>query len=283
MSTPSSSDARRTFWPRLPRVRGSSASETVTSNPPFSRSLRDPPPSDSSSTVLMSSTSAGRSALRANLSILWSQRTTSTRSPRSSRLTARMREPPGPRQAATGSTPGTALDTATLARMPGWRATARTWTTPRRTSGVSRSMRPASTAGAIRDRMTGGSSGSMECTATRMVSSGLKTSCRLCSSAGSRPSTGPRLTMRSCPSRRATIAVSSLPTRSRNRSARESIRAAPRRASSTAPAARAALRAAVPKGTSTSTRSPGENSSGAASTPTSVSGSCTSLATRFTA
>ncbi len=116
---PMSSDARRTFWPRLPRVRGSSASETVTSSPPSSRSLREPPSRDSSSTLRMSSTSAGRSAFRANLSTCSFHRTTSTRSPRSSRLTARMREPPGPRHAATASTSGAALDTATLARSPG--------------------------------------------------------------------------------------------------------------------------------------------------------------------
>ena len=159
--------------------------------------------------------SAGRRAFRANRSGDPLQSTTSTCSPRSSRLTARMRAPPGPRQAATGFTPETPDQTAAFARSPGRRAAARTSTVPCRTSGVSRSMTPASNSGRMRERITGGSSASTATTEARTVSSGLNTSWRLCSREGIRPSTGPRSTIRSAPSRRVTVAVSSFPIRLR--------------------------------------------------------------------
>ena len=65
--------------------------------------------------------------------------TTSTRSPRSSLVTIRTREPRAPTQAPTGSTLGSLDHTAILVRWPGSRAAALISTTPEEISGTSSS------------------------------------------------------------------------------------------------------------------------------------------------
>ena len=65
--------------------------------------------------------------------------TTSTRSPRSSLVTMRTREPRAPTQAPTGSTLGSLDHTAILVRCPGSRAAALISTTPEEISGTSSS------------------------------------------------------------------------------------------------------------------------------------------------
>src|ERR1043166_3572672 len=77
-------------------------------------------------------------------------------SPRSSETTMRTREPRGPTQAPTGSTPAACDSTAIFERYPGSRATPRISTRPSAISGTSSSKSVLISSGSRRGRMTRG-------------------------------------------------------------------------------------------------------------------------------
>src|SRR4249919_2861451 len=90
-----------------------------------------------SSSTTIEVTSAGAMALMTNCALLSSNGMMSTRSPAISLETACTREPRMPTQAPTGSTRGSLLRTAILARTPASRAAARILMRPCPTSGTS--------------------------------------------------------------------------------------------------------------------------------------------------
>ncbi len=106
-SQPVSSLASRMFWPPRPIACDSLSSETAMSI------------EWESSSTMMEVTSAGAMALMTNCALFSSKGMMSTRSPAISFETACTREPRMPTQAPTGSTRGSLLRTAILARTPG--------------------------------------------------------------------------------------------------------------------------------------------------------------------